>query len=295
MTQAILLGVLAGLLVFGALVCAAWGYAVLLGIIRRRRTAVLVVPPSVPRALDQEQYAALLRADEAAKTHYVQLSGGQGARILAEAGTRSHHHYCGRCWKRARIVHITHPICDGPFDDGGSGTVDVRHRFWCVRCDGPPPASAGAPIRLPYLGIAPATGENMPIRLLPELYARPAFHQLMMPVELYVAPARATAALIDCPDCFGGRADTCPEHSDAALQAQNLLNRRPAGVDPETLCQNCRHAFMWHVGAGGQGGCTISSERVPPCRCARFLPAITLIDPYRPVRNPHAGPDVEDQ
>ncbi len=138
------------------------------------------IPSAVPRyplralgTLDQTEYAALLQADVARERLFRARNGVDSSQ-------------CGRCHRPVFQTKVRHPIWDGPFDEAGSGKVDVRLFSWCAACDGPPPAQDGPAIRLPYL-------DHLPIRLLPELFARPVFHALSMPVELYVPPSPAPA------------------------------------------------------------------------------------------------------
>ncbi len=139
---------------------------------RARQTAS--APPRYPlRALDQTEYAELLQADAAHERLFHARNGVDRLR-------------CGRCHRPSFDTAVHHPIWDGPFDEAGSGKVDVRLFSWCAACDGPPPAQEGPAIRLPYL-------DNLPIRLLPELFNRPVFRALPMPVELYVPPPPAPA------------------------------------------------------------------------------------------------------
>lgn len=147
--------------------------------VRRARRAALAGPPQrFPlRALDQEQYAALLRAEADRRKQFETIGFTKG-------------YACKRCRRGARVVKIDHPIWDGPFEGGGSGSVDTRILFWCLACDGPPPPQAGPAVRLPFL-------DNLPIRLLPALYERPAFRSLPDPVELYIPPPPQPLAPIE--------------------------------------------------------------------------------------------------
>jgi hypothetical protein len=122
--------------------------------------------------LTQDDYAALLRTDEAHEGHFPSRP----------------HRVCLRCSRVAAILIVRHPIWDGPFDGAGSGVVDERVLSWCLRCDGRPPNQAGRPVRLPYL-------DTEPIALLPELFGRDAFHRLTQRViPAPVLPPRPTHA-----------------------------------------------------------------------------------------------------
>ncbi len=155
-----------------------------------------------PAPLFQEDYAKILRDDR--------------ARFDGEFEWRVGTFRCRRCHRRADLVSVHHPIWDGPFDGAGSGAVDVRDVPWCLGCDGlgvkflasvgvsePLPVGGrdwpGRPVRLPFLDI-------VPVRLLPELYDRPAFHLLMIGVERYVPPAVNAASEEGAPPAIGPHA-----------------------------------------------------------------------------------------
>ncbi len=164
-------------LVIAAVSLAGLGVAIWLSVNdhRARQTVPLPTHPNYPlRALDQTEYAELLQADAAHERLFRARDGG------------SNRSQCGRCRRPAFETVVRHPIWDGPFDEAGSGKVDKRVFFWCLACDGPPPVQEGPAIRLPFL-------DHLPIRLLPELFERPVFRTLPMPVELYVPPPPAPA------------------------------------------------------------------------------------------------------
>jgi hypothetical protein len=147
--------------------------------VRRARWAARAEPPPryPARVLDQDEYAALLRADMLHGRRFQMIPGPRGL-------------CCVRCNRTPKPCRIAHPIWDGPFDDAGSGAADIRRMYWCLACDGPLPPTAGAPVRLPYL-------DNLPIKLLPELYERPAFRNLSVPIALYVPPPPPEGAAVE--------------------------------------------------------------------------------------------------
>jgi hypothetical protein len=146
--------------------------------------------------LGQDEYAELLEADRARVPHFSGSSMGAFGWI---------HKPCSR---PGVLVEIAHPIWDGPFHGAGSGRVDVRQVLLCPTCDAvdaakrqslglyPVPSelapaavakalqlgrAQGRPIRLPWL-------DRLPVKLRRELYERPAFHNLMVKVELAGPP-----------------------------------------------------------------------------------------------------------
>jgi hypothetical protein len=141
-------------------------------------------PARSPRPLMQDDYVALLHGD------------GEWVSQLWEM-TVDGDYRCRRCRRISeRRLTWEHPILVGEANDDGADGVDVRVLPHCERCTGTRTTwiEAGAPIRLPYL-------DGLPVRLLPMLYARPAFHKLPVAVERFKpppAPPRATPAADFC-------------------------------------------------------------------------------------------------
>lgn len=158
-------------------------------------------------ALGQDGYAALLARDRERLARFDALNATDA---VLRGGFRKR---CRACHSAAVSIGIHHPIWDGPFHGGGSGRVDVRAVDVCPHCDiftrhladelglWPSPNTlvalevmlnegnaAGRPIRLPWLdpGLTP-------IALHPDLWDRPAFHNLLTPVQKGSPPPPALA------------------------------------------------------------------------------------------------------
>ncbi len=163
------------------------------------------------RWLTQEDYAKILEHDRELLAQFEWTESAEPVDLAPlGSGAMSTPPPCKRCHRRAAFFSIAHPIWDGPFDGAGSGVVDVRRVPWCFFCADPldgnrlgvePIASRvhqlvepgvdktfhlpGLPIRLPWL-------DTLPVRLVPALFERPAFHRLMVAVERWRPPAAST-------------------------------------------------------------------------------------------------------
>lgn len=58
-----------------------------------------------------------------------------------------------KCGENIQGKTVTHPIWDGPFACSGSGEVRTETVPFCLKCE-TEPNSSGAPIDVPYPGIA---------------------------------------------------------------------------------------------------------------------------------------------
>lgn len=73
--------------------------------------------------------------------------------VLSESTGKEGRGYKHNCGEEIQGVRVTHPIWDGPFACSGSGHVHTEIVPFCPKCE-TPPDSQGAPIDVPFPGIA---------------------------------------------------------------------------------------------------------------------------------------------